>query len=710
MILAGLLALTASLHGQDRPSARAVRTEVPPRVDGVLDDAAWDQAIPIGPLTQAKPLEGEPASERTEVRILFDDQHLYVGVRCLASEPSRIIATTHERDGDMDPDDRVAVVLDTFLDRRDAYYFQVNAAGAKSDARITGGGSSFNHPWDGIWEGRATRNAEGWAAELAIPFQTLTFEEGQTTWGLNVRRIIGWNGEHAYWSGARLDYSFFNVTHAGDLTGLGGFEQGLGLDVVPFFSGSWRGDVEDGAGNRIGDSTTRGATGVDAFYRLTPSLNLGLTVNTDFAETEVDARQNNLTRFPLFFPEKRDFFLQDAGLFGFTGEATPFFSRRIGLTATGEEVPILAGARLTGRVGDYSIGLVDVQTDSLGDLDGQNLFATRVTRDVGEQSSVGAILTHGDPDGSDNTVHGVDARYRTSEFQGDKNLSASAWALHADAEGVDSDQGAFGASVSYPNDLWSWYLSAAEIQEQFDPALGFVSRRGIRRYAGRISHEPRPNSELVRRYEVSLDGSMYTTTGDDLETFSAELQPFGVELESGDGGRIEFVHTRDVLFEPFEIREGIVIPSGDYDLDLARLELDSSKRRPLSAFLVLAGGEFYEGMRRQYRTGVEWRPGPLFQGSASYEINDIELPAGDFTTHFTQLRGRVSFNPSVSWNSFLQWDNESEDLGLYTRLGWILEPGRDVFVVLNETLSERDGRLSARNESVAFKIGYTLRF
>src|SRR5262249_22568261 len=275
-------------------------------------------------------------------------------------------------------------------------------------------GGGFNKPWNGIWDASARVDSEGWCAELALPFKTLNFAEGLDTWGFNIQRTIGRKRETDRWTCTSRDYSLFNIYRAGDLHGLEGIRQGIGLDVVPFFAAHWRNDRQDGE-----DHTLLGEPGFDLFYKIIPSLTFSLTVNTDFAETEVDQRQINLTRFPLFFPEKRDFFLQDAGLFDFglnsgggggpgSGDraVVPFFSRRIGLSPDGEEVPIVAGAKLTGRAGDYGIGMLDVRTDSLGELEGQNLFAGRITKNVGEQSTVGAILTHGNPEGTgDNTVY-----------------------------------------------------------------------------------------------------------------------------------------------------------------------------------------------------------------------------------------------------------------------------------------------------------------
>jgi len=703
----------------ERRTGRVTRTDIPPVIDGVLDDEVWEQATPIGELVQVVPLQGVAPTERTEVRFLHDKDKLYIGIRCFDREPDKIITTTRLRDAFLDTDDRVELVFDTFLDRRNAFFFQMNAGGSRGDALITNNGADFNKPWNGIWEGRSSIDSQGWTTELAIPFKTLNFREGLSTWGFNMMRYIGRKLERARWSTSQRDYRLFNIVHAGDLTGLEGMDQGIGLDLVPFFVSKLRGPREDDAGIEIDDTDLTGKAGLDAFYKLTPSLNLGLTYNTDFAETEVDTRQNNLTRFPVLFPEQRDFFLQDAGLFEFPGDTIPFFSRRIGLTGDGQEVPILAGARMTGRAGDYNIGVVDVQTrdatleDATGqpfELGGQNLFATRISKNIGEQSNVGGIVTSGDPNGGDNTVVGLDAQYRTSRFDGDKNFVATVWGLYSDVEDVSDAEMAYGLSVAYPNDIWSWSASFTEVQENFDPALGFVRRNDIRRYSGRVNYQPRPDDSIVRQYEFSIDTDLFTTTRDVVETWNLEVQPFGVELHTGDAFRIEFEHTHDELFEPFEIRDGIVIPVGGYDFTRGRIEVESSKVRDFSIGFNLGLGDYYDGVRQRYSVFTSWRPAPLFKGSVEYVHNDLDLEDGSFTTQFGTLRADFSFTPELAWNNFLQWDNESDTWGLNSRVFWLPRPGREIFLVFNETLEREDGSLSPLFQELSFKIGYTIRF
>lgn len=722
----GALALTAvALHGQEevRPSSIVVRVTTPPRIDGRLDDAVWQSAHPIGELTQIEPHEGGPPSEASDIRLLYDDDQLYIGVRCYDREPGLLVNTTRTRDALLEVDDRVELVIDTFHDRRNAFFFQINCGGSKGDALVTDNGKNFNKPWDGIWDGVARIDDQGWAAEFALPFKTLNFAPGETTWGFNISRFIGRKREEARWSGARRDFSLFQIYHAGELRGLEGMRQGIGLDVVPFFVSHWR---NERSGDEGGDETLVGEPGLDAFYKILPSLTLSLTVNTDFAETEVDQRRVNLTRFPLFFPERRDFFLQDAGQFAFGDGDTallPFFSRRIGL-AEGQEIPILAGAKVTGRADDYNVGLLDVQTDDADldtasgsvELDGRNLFAGRVSRNVGEQSTIGAIATAGNPDGDqDNRVYGLDASFRTSEFRGDKNLNATVFWLTSetdDSPTEDLSSGedqAYGATLRSPNDLWSWSLGFLEIQEDFRAKLGFVPRDDIRRYSGELGYRPRPEWSGVRQLEFGLFGEVFTDTGGELETWTAIAQPLGVEWESGEDVELSVQRVHDELFEDFEIDEGVVIPVGEYDYTRLSLDFESAQQRDLSVAVGLEGGEFFDGDRTDASIGLVWHPGPLFNGEVSYERNDVSLDDGSFDRNLALVRANFSFSPELSWNNLVQWDDESDTIGVNSLLRWIPVPHQEVFLVLNETL-ESEGSTTPLFQELSFKVTYALRF
>ena len=380
---------------EGRPFLEAVRTDTPPRIDGLLEEDVWRTAARSYHFLQLVPVEGASPSERTEVHLLYDSDNLYLAVRCHDRNAGEIITTQMERDARLDPDDRVEIVLDTFHDQRFAYFFQINAGGAKGDGLISPG--SFSKAWDGIFEAAASLDEGGWSAEFAIPFKTVSFRPGGSVWGLNFARYIRRRNEVVQWSLPSQDYRLFHLPAADEIRGLVGLDPGLGLDVNPFLAWTWFHDRSSGR------RYSRIDLGLDAFLRLTEGTTASLTVNTDFADTEVDSRQVNLSRFPLFFPEKRDFFLHDTSIFDFSDfsqsrrDILPFFSRRIGLSSEEGEVPILAGIKVTGREGPFNAGLLDVQTDEKGDLDRENLLVARASMNIGEESSAGFIYTHGDP-------------------------------------------------------------------------------------------------------------------------------------------------------------------------------------------------------------------------------------------------------------------------------------------------------------------------
>ncbi len=709
MISALLLLATVpqAAEPEVRRTAAVVRTDESLTLDGRLDEAIWRSAPVIGPLRQMRPrIDAEP-SEATEVRIVHDGKTLWFGIRCFDREPHAIVATLRQRDADLDPDDRIEILLDTFQDRRNAYFFQIGAAGSIGDALVARDGAGFKKAWDGIFEGAARIDELGWSAEIAIPFATVAFDPSKEAWGFNLNRCIKRREEFSRFAGFARDASFFQIAQAGDLAGMVGIEQGLGIDLVPFFT-AHHDDPRGDAGSLTGQ------LGFDAFWRITPGLQAAVTYNTDFAETEVDDRRVNLTRFPLFFPEKRDFFLQDAGIFDFadldSGLLLPFFSRRIGLDGAGNQVPILVGGKLTGRAGDWNVGLLDVQTEDGAALDGENLGVARVSRNLGEQSSVGVIGTLGDPRGeTDAALYGADLNLGTRTFRGDKNLRSSLWVLRSDDGQESGDDLAYGASLRYPNDLWSWKASAAEVQERFDPRLGFLPRRGIRDYQGEIEFAPRSEG-WVREWEFEVAGRAVTDLDDRLETGEIEIQPLGVELDSGDEARLQLIWTRERLDQAFEIEDGIAIPAGEYDFTRLRLELESSQKRPLSAGLELEGGEFFDGTRFDFEPSLLWRPNALLNASLSYERSAVDLEAGEFTAHVGRARVDLTFTPRLQWSNLVQFDNDSDSAGWNSRLRWIFGPGQELFLVWNTVVEREAGSLVSTGSAAAFKVGYTLRF
>ncbi len=504
----------AAPQAQPAPSPEAGRriapvtfVSTPISVDGVLSESVWSTAPPIGDLIQRQPETGVPPTERTTVTLLRDADNLYIGVHAFDSEPGRVVGTGMARDAGINSDDRIEIVLDTFRDQRSAFYFSTNSVGALIDGLVFANGG-LNREWDAIWDVRTRRTNDGWVAEFAIPFKSLGFPADRDIWGFNLSRTVVRKSEESRWSGARLETQFLQISEAGEITNLGGLTQGVGLDLRPFMAGRW---LRLGRG-AVDRDDFDGKPGLDVFYNVTPSLKLTGTVNTDFGETEVDARQINLTRFSLFFPEKRAFFLEGAGVFDYTAtgpespggipetgaDVYPFFSRRIGLVS-GREVPIDAGVKLIGTVGRTEIGVLDVRTGDLHEgntlfVDETNFFVGRVKRNLLEQSYIGAIFTDGNPVGDrSGQTYGADVRLATSRFLGgSRNFVVNGYVARSVNEGVSGDDWSYGASADYPNDKWLAQVAVKDIQKNFNPAMGFVQRDNVRMVRAGGSYNPRP--------------------------------------------------------------------------------------------------------------------------------------------------------------------------------------------------------------------------
>jgi hypothetical protein len=686
------------------PSVRAVRASAPIRVDAVLDEEAWDRAQPIGALVQVEPAEGAEPSERTEVRVAYDESALYFGVLCRDRAPRTIVSTQMTRDADLESDDSILVVIDPFFDHRNGFFFQVNPSGARVDGQVANNSEHTNTDWDGIWDAAARVTGEGWTAEIAIPFKTLRFKPGQEVWGLNVERVIKRRNETARWAGARRDNWVTNLAEAGRLGGLSGIHQGRGLDIRPYISGG----EENGKGKR--------QYGIDVFKNLTPNMNASLTVKTDFAETEVDSRQINLTRFPLFFPEKRAFFLEGAGVFDVAAtnseSALPFFTRRIGLLQ-GKEVPIAAGTKVVGRVSDYNIGVLDVQT---GALDGdtstrQNLLAARVSRNVFRQSSLGAIFTSGNPAGTGaNTLVGVDARLATSTFHGNRNLSSSFFLLRTDDQESGTSDYAFGGNLDYPNDLWDVSFGWRQIGENFRPALGFVPRTGIRRLTPSLAFKPRPGRWGIRQLQFEVFPTHVTDLHNVVQSWDVFSAPLNIEFESGEHLEINYMPQYERLTEPFPITDDIELPVGPYRMTRWGVQAETADKRPWVAQVEYSWGGFYSGTLKELQLELTLKPNTHVAFGLEYGRNQVSLVEGRFDTHVISVRADYNASPNVSWANLVQYDNESRIMGVQSRFRWILRPGNDIFFVFNRGwYRDPNGRYLPNFDKGSAKLQYTFR-
>jgi hypothetical protein len=690
-----------------------------PTIDGSVDELEWKDAATIEDFHQLVPVEYAPASEATRVKVMYDADALYVGALMFNKDPAQISARVLKQGDALLADDRFSVVIDTFHDKRNGYLFMVNPNGVRRQGLFQNT-ANLNFDWKGIWQTRARRTADGWTAEMRIPFKTLAFDPAIDDWGINFEREIPGRNESAGWSSRNAQV---NPGTAGVAQGLSGLSQGRGLDVVTSVSGK----RQKRAGERNEDWSLEPS--LDVFYRPTPTLTAALTLNTDFSATDVDDRQVNLTRFSLFFAERRGFFLEGADFFEFARlDATneedsaipvssrqngrPYFSRQIGLAADGAPVDILAGAKLTGRIGRWNVGVLDVQQDSVGDVESQNLFVGRAAVNVLDESSLGLIATHGNPRADvDNSVGGIDFRYRNSHLPGGNQLEGEAWYQRSQSDSIDDD--AFGVRLRVPNNVgWRGGVSFKELGAQFDPALGFVNRRGIRDHIAEIGYAHRVSGRLLQTIYGGIDAQQVDRLTGELESRLVVLRSLEVETRTADALKLRsYLHT-EVLVDAFEIAPGVAIAPGRYDFDEYELSIETGRHRPLQASVAVAQGQFYDGDQRRAEVELIFRPSPHFATILAHEINDIDLPSGAFISRLTRLRLDFVFSATLAWTSFVQYDNVSELVGINSRLHWIPEAGREMYLVLNQGLQDfdRDDRFRTTQADVVAKLGYTFRF
>ena len=714
-------------------------------LDGRIEEAAWQSAAPITDFTQQEPVEGGVPSEATEIRVVFDEDNLYIGA-IFYDDPDGIIAFQRQRDASLGTDDRFMWILDTFGDGRTGYFFEINPAGLMGDGLLSGGGGrgggrgggggGFGKAWDGIWEARTARRPDGWSAEIRIPFRTLNFNPNLESWGINFQRTIRRRNEEILWRGYRRTEGLRQPVHAGRLTGLQNLSQGLGLEARPSTVANWK-NVPGNA-----DPTTFPAdVSLDVNYSVTSSLRASASINTDFAEVESDQRRVNLTRFPQRFPERRDFFLEGSGVFSFAPRSgpSPFFSRRIGLSA-GHQVPIQYGTRMTGQAGQYELGFYQIGTSAHSYFDEgdaidvaiprENFTVARVKRSILEQSTIGAIYTRRstsvDPTGQaprDGHTAGIDMQIATRNFLGRHRADMEAfvvWNSNPDptVDRSPGDLSARGIRVSFPNDVWTAHLSYREFGDDYRPTMGFVTRNGFRRIEPRIGWSPRPESiDWIRKFDFSAQFRNMTQLGTGiLEEREWQLDLLGVDFESGDNIEVQATRTLEFLDYGYEVSDGIDILPGEYANWEWSVQGRTTGRRRVSGFATFARGGFWDGDRTRMSVRASFRPNPGVSISTNFERNKVTLPRGDFDANVYEVEGQWNPNQWVSITNQIQFDNDSDIVGLFARLRWIVKPGNDIFLVYThnwrnlglDILDDRD--LITLSRGGAVKANYTYRF
>ena len=696
-------------------------------LDGQPAEPFWQDIEGVGGFLMQEPVEGGQPTEKTVVKIAYDQNNLYLAVICYDSQPDGIKSFQMRRDASLETDDRFRWILDTYLDGRNAYFFEINPRGLMSDGLLSiGQGTTLNANWDGIWRPWTHIGPEGWSAEIRLPFRTLNFDPASTTWGINFQRTIRRKNEELLWSGHKRNQGLIRPQNAGRLIGLQNISQGLGLEVVPYAKVEHKRIAKTGLDTYSNEVKADG--GLDINYNLTSGLRASATINTDFAETEIDNRQVNLTRFPLFFPERRDFFLEGANIYQFAPRSGiyPYFSRKIGLDS-GDPVPINYGARVIGRVGKYELAAQQVRTRSTGNLPAEDFSVLRLKRNFFKESSFGAVYTRRHTKGGkllpeplqDRHTLGLDLALNTSSFLGNKNLQFQAFTVihNPHTPGDDStgvwDRSTRGIRLNFPNEPWSAAVSYREYGDFYDPPVGFNRRRSFRRVEPQFRYSPLiEKSRIIRELTWGARFEHLMSLEWEKLTQNIGITPLGIRFESGDELEMEVTRNFERLLRDFDILgdASIVIPVGDYTNWIYEFEMGTASFRKWVYDLELTAGGFWSGSRTTLENTVTARVSPGVNLSAVYVHTQVNLDEGRFDTNLFRLIGNIDLTPFISISSNIQYDDLSQKLGMNNRFRYTITPGSDIFIVYNHNWVDIENRFRTTSNTEVMKARYTHRF
>ena len=696
-------------------------------LDGKLDESFWSNITGIEDFLMQEPIEGGEPSEKTVIKVAYDEKFLYIGAVLYDSNPDGIKSFKMRKDSPLNTDDRFMLILDTYLDGRNAYFFEINPKGLMGDGLLTiGQGLSLNKNWDGIWRPWTHIGDFGWSTEIRIPFHTLNFDPKTSTWGINFQRTVRRKNEEILWSGHKRNQGLFRPQNAGILTGLNGISQGLGLEIVGYGK-TEASKVQNETGN--GYNNNAGVDGgVDINYNITPGLKASMTINTDFAETEVDDRQINLTRFPIRFPEKRDFFLEGANIYQFAPRSGvyPYFSRKIGLQS-GNPVPILFGGRIIGKVGKIEVAAQQVKTRETSSLNSEDFSVIRLKQNFWKESSVGVLYTRrhtgkgneiNPPLPNRNTL-GVDLTLNTSTFLKNQNLQFQAFAIFHNPNTLNEinnsiwDRSARGIRINFPNDPWSGSLSYREFGNWYDPAVGFSRRNSFRRVEPRIRFSPLlEKSSVIRelQWEISFENLMSLDWK--RLTQNIRLTPLSIRFESGDEISYQIIKNFESLENDFNILgdNSIIIPTGDYSNWKHQIEFETANHRKIVYEIELNAEGFWSGNRTEYQNTLTLRPFSGMNLSLGYIHSNVKLNEGSFKTNLIRFLGDFDLSPFISFSSNIQYDDISKRIGMNNRFKYTITPGSDIYFVYNHNWVDDSGKYKTSSILGTSKITYTHRF
>jgi|MEHZ01.4.fsa_nt_MEHZ011250982.1_64 hypothetical protein len=735
LLLASTLVIYSSLAISQNAAVEAGkifeigRTDTAPRIDGDLSDPAWANAARRDDFLELTPVEHRAASERTEFSVMYDENALYIGIYVYDSKPDEITANTIAPDGSLRWEDKIVLTLDPNNSQRGGYLFQLNSNGVRNEALyITG--SQLAYDWEAIWRGNARRVEDGWTAEMEIPFKSLSFDPDNDTWGFNLSRDLQRNVSELAWYSLNGEAS---VANAGKMTGITGISQGVGLDVVPAISGIANED------RVTGNEESEIQPSVDIFYKITPQINLAVTVNTDFSATEADSNTLNSTRFVRFFEEKRAFFLNDFDAFNFGlanmqlngrrsgNNALAFYSRRIGLSDNGTPVDIAGGIKLSGQAGNTEFGaLVMRQSEFLAEgadpadlINPTNAIVARVSQSILTESKIGLLFTDGNPaENQNNSLYGIDFHYRDSDFYANKALQAILVYQQTEDPDFDDNQSSYTATVSFSgNSGWQGGGQYFVVEENYSPGLGFTQRTNAELFSGALSHTwVFENSELFQEFEMGFD----TERWNDFDTGNLDSSEFSLNLST-----LTFVRGDQIGLELYQEKEyvsaggrnptgelGFNVPEGTYTQNRFEFGYSTPSFWDISGGLELDHGDYFTGTSTEVAPSVEWQANRHVAISAEYALTKFELPGDTVYTREVNLDLSISFNSSMSLTSQIEYDNVRREASFNNRFRWQIEPGQDLWIVYNQGMidEDEDYRFAVEDTVAAFKFVYTLRF